>query len=73
MLGKASCTLFGKICRAQNIEEPLPLNFAKLETAQIIPRMLRYSPLPSLQDEGMVTARGPPEEANTEEQHNKVV
>ena len=55
------------------MEEPLLLNCAKLETAQIILRVLRYSPSLSLQDEGMVTAREPPEEANTEEQHIKVV
>ena len=62
------------------------MNFAKLEAAQIIPRVLRYLPSPSLQDEGMVTAHRPPEEANrvetmcetpeeatTEEQHSKVI
>ena len=64
----------------------MPLSLAKIESAQIVPRILRYSPSPSLQDEGMVTARGPPEEtnrveiasvppeeANTEDQHSKIV
>ena len=86
IMGKASCTLFAKVCQAQNMEEPMPLSLAKIESAQIVPRILRYSPLPSLQDEGMVTARGPPEEtnrvetisvpseeANTEDQHSKIV
>ena len=73
MMGRATCTLFGTICRARNMEEALPLNYARLEALCILPRMIRYSPSASLQDEGMVTARGPPEEENVEEQHTKVV
>ena len=73
IMRRATCSLFGIICRAQNMEEPLSLNFARLEAIYIIPRVLRHSPSASLQDEGMVTTQGPPEEANTEEQHTKIV
>ena len=69
-MGRATCALFGIICRAQNMDEPLPLSFTQdSRAAQIIPRVLGHLPSASLQDEGMVMTQGPPEEENTEEQH----
>ena len=72
-LRRETCDLFGIICHARDIDIPLALNYTRIDAAQVIPKVLGFSPTTSLIDERMVTARGPQEEANNNRQGNRVV
>ena len=63
-LGRATCELFGVYCQARDMTMPAGLDYQRLNTTHILPKILGFSPTTSLVDEGMVTARGPAEEEN---------